>query len=71
MDIILLGIVAAGIYNSRIAVRDKAITKNRKTTMLEIETPIGKGGISYINSEERHIVPDIVICSKPGQIRHT
>ena len=71
MDIILPEIVAAGIYNSRIAVKDKAITKNRKTTMFEIEIPIEKGGISYINSEERHIAPDIVICAKPGQIRHT
>ena len=46
MDIILPEIVAAGIYNSRIAVKDKLITKNRKTTMFEIEIPIEKGGIS-------------------------
>lgn len=71
MDIILPEIVAAGIYNSRIAVKDKAVTKNRKTTMFEIEIPIEEGGISYINSEERHIAPNIVICAKPGQIRHT
>ena len=71
MDIILPEIVAAGIYNSRIVVKDKAITKNRKTTMFEIEIPIEKGGISYIDSEERHIAPNIVICAKPGQIRHT
>ena len=71
MDIILPEIVAAGIYNSRIAVKDKLITKNRKTTMFEIEIPIEKGGISYIDSEGRHITPDIVICAKPGQIRHT
>lgn len=71
MDIILPEIVAAGIYNSRIAAKNKTITKNRKTSMFEIEIPIEKGGISYINSEERHIAPDIVICAKPGQIRHT
>ena len=63
MDIILPEIVAAGIYNSQIAVKDRAITKNRKATMFEIEIPIEEGGISYIASEERHI--------KPGQIRHT
>lgn len=71
MDIILPEIVAAGIYNSQIAVKDRAITKNRKTKMFEIEIPIEEGGISYIDSEERHISPDIVICAKPGQIRHT
>ena len=71
MDIILPEIVAAGIYNSQIAVKDRAITKNRKATMFEIEIPIEEGGISYIASEERHISPDIVICAKPGQIRHT
>ena len=71
MDIILPEIVSAGIYNSQIAVKDKAITKNRKVTMFEIEIPIEEGGISYIDSEERHISPDIVICAKPGEIRHT
>ena len=71
MDIILPEIVAAGIYNSQIAVKDRAITKNRKATMFEIEIPIEEGGISYIASEERHISPDIVICAKPSQIRHT
>lgn len=71
MEIILPEIIAVGIYDSRIAVKDKAITKNRKTTMFEIEIPIEEGGISYIDSEERHIATDIVICAKAGQIRHT
>ena len=71
MNIILPEIVAAGIYNSRIAVKNRTITKNRKTTMFEIEIPIEEGGISYIDSEEQHISPDIVICAKPGQVRHT
>ena len=71
MDMILPEIVAAGIYNSQIAAKNKTITKNRKTSMFEIEIPIEEGGICYINSEERHIAPDIVICAKPGQIRHT
>lgn len=71
MDIILPEIVTAGIYNSQIAAKNKTITKNRKTTMFEIEIPIEDGGISYIDLEEKHISPDIVICAKPGQIRHT
>ena len=71
MDMVLPEIVAAGIYNSRIATKEKIVTKNRKTTMFEIEIPINDGGISYIDSEEIDITPDIVICAKPGQIRHT
>ena len=71
MDMVLPEIVAAGIYNSRIAVKNRAVTKNRKTTMFEIEIPIEDGGISYIDLEEKNISPNIVICAKPGQIRHT
>ena len=70
-EIVLPKIVTIGIYNSDIAARNKTITKNRTTTMFEIEIPIEKGGISYINSEETPITTDIVICAKPGQIRHT
>ena len=71
MEIKLPDIVAIGIYNSNIAVKNKTITKNRKTTMFEIEIPIEKGGISHINSDKMPIEPNMVICAKPGQIRHT
>ena len=70
-NIILPEIVAIGIYNSQVAAKNKIISKNRKTTMFEIEIPIEKGGISYINSEEISIDRDILICAKPGQVRHT
>lgn len=71
MDIILPKIVSIGIYNSSVAVKNRAVTKNRKTAMFEIEIPIEKGGISYINSEQMPILPNVIICAKPGQIRHT
>lgn len=71
MEIVLPEIVAIGIYNSQFAVKNKSITKNRKTTMFEIEIPIEKGGISYINSEQKHIEPNMIICAKPGQTRHS
>ena len=64
-------IVAVGIYDSSIAIKNRIVSKNRKTTMFEIEIPIEKGGVSYINSEEAAIEPNIVICAKPGQTRHT
>lgn len=71
MDIILPEIVSAGIYNTDIAVKNKTVTKSRKTTMFEIELPIEDGGISYIDSAENPILTNTVICAKPGQFRHT
>ena len=68
---ILPKIVAIGIYNSDLAVRNVKITKSRKTTMFEIELPIDHGGVSYIDKEETPITPDFLICAKPGQMRHS
>lgn len=68
---ILPKIVAIGIYNSDLAVKNVKITKSRKTTMFEVELPIDRGGVSYIDGEEMPIAPDFVICAKPGQMRHS
>ena len=64
-------IVSAGIYNAQIAIKNRTVSPNRKTTMFEIELPIGEGGISYIDDESHLISESTVICAKPGQIRHT
>ncbi|MBQ8583613.1 MAG: helix-turn-helix transcriptional regulator [Clostridia bacterium] len=69
--IVLPQIVAIGIYNAQIGIKKRSITKNRKTTMFELELPIGNGGLSYINDESYPIHENMVICAKPGQIRHT
>lgn len=71
MEVVLPEIVAVGIYNSQMAVKNKSVTNNRKTTMFEIEIPIEDGGVSSINSEEKPIRQNMIICAKPGQIRHT
>ena len=71
MDIKLPNIILVGIYNSKVAVKNREITKKRKTTMFEIELPVKNGGISYINSEGESITPDMIICAKPGQLRYT
>lgn len=70
-DIILPKIVSIGIYNSRLAVKNKTVSKNRKTTMFELELPIENSGISYINDSCHTISDNVVICAKPGQMRHT
>ncbi len=64
-------IVAIGIYNSDLAVKNVRVTKSRKTTMFEIELPIDRGGVSYIDAMEMPITPDFLICAKPGQARHS
>lgn len=63
-------IITAGIYDSRIA-SNSAVSKNRTTSIYEIELPMESGGISYIDGESMPITPDMIICVKPGQIRHT
>ena len=64
-------IVSIGIYNAQIAIKNRTISKNRKTTMFELELPIESGGMSYINDESHPINENTVICAKPGQLRHT
>ena len=70
-EIILPEIVAIGIYDSRVAVKNKTITRNRKTTMFEIELPMEENGISFINEDRAPITTDMIICAKPGQTRHS
>ena len=64
-------IVSVGIYNSQISVKNKELTNIRKTTMFEIELPICKGGVSYIDEESAPISKSMIICAKPGQFRKT
>lgn len=64
-------VVTAGIFDSRIARKNTAVSKNRRTTMFEIELPMEEGGVSYIGREAAPIAPGTVISAKPDQIRHT
>ena len=64
-------IVAVGIYDSEIIAKNTVISKNRKTSMFEIELPIESGGVSYIDTNAKRIDTNMLICAKPGQIRHT
>ena len=70
-DLILPKFVSVGIYNAQIAYKNKTVTPNRKTTMFELELPIGDGGISHIDDEAHPISDNVVFCVKPGQTRHT
>lgn len=70
MDIILPRIVAVGIFNAQVTPK-RTVTQNRKTTMFELELPVLDGGVSYIDSAHKKVRCDMVICGKPGQVRHT
>lgn len=64
-------IVTVGIYDSKVAAKNVKISKNRKTSMFEIELPICDSGISYIGTNSAPITKNLIICAKPGQTRHT
>lgn len=68
---ILPEIVSIGIYNFQKAHPKTTVSKKRKANMFEIELPAQKGGISFIEADSSPIEPNIIICTKPGQIRHT
>ena len=57
MDIKFLEIVAAGIYNSDNYVKGRYESKNRRIKLFELEIPLEKGGVSYINDESHIITP--------------
>lgn len=67
----LFDIKSMGIFNSQIFRLDTPVSEVRETAMFEIELPIENGGISYIDQESTRITPDLIICAKPGQKRHT
>jgi len=71
MKLELPDIVSVGIYNTDVAVKTRSVTRSRRTAMFEIEIPIERGGTSYIDSDERPITADLLICAKPGQTRYT
>lgn len=68
---ILPEIVSSGIYNFQKAHPKTTVSKKRKTNMYEIELPTQTGGISFVDSDSSPIEPNIIICTKPNQTRHT
>ena len=64
-------ISSMGIYNSSVAAKNIAVSKNRITSSFELELSMEEGGVSYIDSCARPITRNLLICAKPGQVRHT
>lgn len=68
--IVLPEIVAAGIYDFELAKKNTTTSKNRRTSMFEIELPIEEGGVLYIDSVAMPVSTNILVCAKPEQTRH-
>lgn len=64
-------IVHAALYRSRMLYKKDGVTSPRTVTYFEIELPIESGGTSFINARQEKIHTNMVICAKPGQVRHT
>lgn len=64
-------IISAGIYNSDVVRPNISESKDRKTACFELDLPLEKGGISYVDNNSKAISDNMFICAKPGQIRHT
>ena len=63
--------VQAGRYNALLTIKNKATSEDRKVRHFEIELPMEDSGTSYIDGKTHPITKNLVICAKPGQIRHT
>lgn len=64
-------IVSIGVYSFQKAHPKIKVSKKRRTEMFEIELPVCNGGTSFIDETMWQIMPNTVICAKPGQIRNT
>ncbi len=63
--------VWVGKYNSQVAYKNRTVTDDRKVTQFEIELPMENGGVSYIDGKSHPITTNMIICARPGQVRHT
>ncbi|MBQ8893753.1 MAG: helix-turn-helix transcriptional regulator [Clostridia bacterium] len=60
-----------GIYCSENAEKNTVYSKRRITKSFEVELPLEDGGLLYLDHKTRPITPDLIVCVKPGQQRHT
>lgn len=67
----LPAVIQAGVFYSPALGRAGEETPERTVPGYEIELPLEKGGVSYIDDRNAAITPNTVICAKPGQVRHT
>ncbi len=64
-------IVSCGVFDSRLRFGNMEETKNRKVSIYEFELPIDETGVSHINDIAHPLDAGLILCAKPGQIRHS
>lgn len=62
---------STGIFNSQISTPNTKISEERYTRMFEFDLPIENGGTSYVDGNSEAITPNVLICAKPHQKRHS
>ena len=62
-------ILAVGLFDSRRSFPGMTETMPRHITCYEIELPLEKGGVSWIDGRSYPISPNHVLCARPGQTR--
>ena len=70
-SIVLPEIIAAGVYSADVPQKGREVTKNRRTTMFELELALRDGGVSYLDGESTAVTEGMMICIGPGRMRHT
>ena len=72
MDKINYEIINYGIFDSSVSFSDIVTTRDRKLDCFEIELFTSDcPGTAYINGTPHKLVKGLLICGKPGQLRHS
>jgi AraC-like DNA-binding protein len=64
-------ILDAGIFDASIAHKGLAVTQPRTIDRYQIEIPIENGGTFHIDGRSVPVTTDLIVCTKPGQVRYT
>ncbi len=64
-------IISIGAYDTSLVYKNITKTKPRNVSFYEFEFVCEDGGFSHINKETHPIKKHNIVCTKPGQIRHT
>lgn len=62
---------AIGYFNSAVARPGMRVTKKHVIPTYQLEIVREAGGVTYLDEEAIEIVPHLILCAKPGQVRNT
>lgn len=61
----------AGVFDSDVTFRGMTRTPPRKVTLFELEFFTADGGVTYLDGQAVPIRAGVILCAKPGQLRHS